>query len=72
MNSESINPQDCSSSDIEASSNRTRSLFTNTLRFLIDGHCPDIGKALAVAAIITLATVIDLNHSQRLKEHEHE
>jgi hypothetical protein len=72
MRSKRINSQDWSSVNIAASSDRTRSLFTDTLRFLVDGHCPDIGKALAVAAIITLATVIDLNHSKRLKEHEHE
>jgi hypothetical protein len=72
MRSKRINPQDWSSVNIGASSDRTRSLFTDTLRFLIDGHCPDIGKALAVAAIITLATVIDLNYSQHLQEHKHE
>jgi hypothetical protein len=72
MSYERINSEGWSSPDVQTCSDRTRGLFTDTLRFLSDSHCPDIGKALAVAAIITLATVIDLNHSQRLREHEHE
>ena len=72
MSYERINSEGWSSSDVQACSDRTRGLFTDTLRFLSDSHCPDIGKALVVAAIVTLATVIDLNHSQCLKDQEHE
>lgn len=60
------------SEDIAVSVERTRELFTDTLRFMAERHCPDIGMALKATAILTLATVIDLHHAQRLKGQSHE
>lgn len=59
------------SEDIAASVERTRELFTDTLRFMTDRYCPDIGKALTATAVITLATMIDLHHVRRMKEQVH-
>ena len=71
MSTERAPQHDRVSEDISASCERTRELFTNTLRFLTERHCPDVGKALTATAIITLAKMIDLHHGKRMKDQEH-
>ena len=58
--------------DVQSCIDQTRELFTDTLRFMAVRHCPDIGMALTATAILTLATVIELHHVQRLKGASHE
>ena len=61
-----------SPADLQSCSDQTRELFTDTLRFMAERHCPDIGMALTATAILTLATVIDMHHVQRMKGQSHE
>jgi hypothetical protein len=58
--------------DVQACSDQTRELFTDTMRFMAERYCPNIGMALTATAILTLATVIHLHHVRRLKGQSHE
>lgn len=58
--------------DLRSCSDQTRELFTDTLRFMVQRHCPNIGSALTATAILTLATVIELHHAQSLRGQSHE
>jgi len=61
-----------SPADVQVCSNQARELFTDTLRFLTERHCPNISMALTATAILTLATVIDLHRVQHSKGKSHE
>ena len=72
MSTEPNDKHSWSPADVQACSHQTRELFTDTMRFMAEHHCPNIGMALTATAILTLATVIDLHHVQRLKGASHE
>lgn len=72
MNGESINSDRWSSSDVQACSDQTRGIFTDTLHFLVNNYCPNYSQAITAAAILTLAMVGNLNRAQCVKEQAHE
>ena len=51
---------------------RTQEIFRNNFKYLVDTDCPNALQAINVAAILTVAVLIDLNRIQRLKENRHE